>query len=396
MIDLTFSIYQADIQHWKCVPLSYVCTEVRKRNSVLLEDNLLSLSYGKIVRKDITTPIGLLPESFDGYNIVEPGDIVLRLTDLQNDKRSLRTGLVQERGIITSAYTTIRSTGVDARWLAYTLHSYDLQKVFYSLGSGLRQSMKFEDLKSLAIAVPPLDEQRRIADYLDSKIDTLDRLTYLNRSLLLQNSQNLNSSIDQEFNATGATSVELRRVVKFTSKKKIDFLPTVSLDLVIAKRGSLNVSELPFTNGETSTWMDTGDVGFGKLRPYLGKVFLAEVPTFAESEFVVMSPEKNRLWPRYFRNFLLTRMVLDELESLSVGAKMPRTSWDQISTLRIPIPPIEQQMEICQRILELESRAALKDSYLEQMLGKISEYKTSLITSAVTGTFDVTTGRSVA
>jgi type I restriction enzyme S subunit len=46
---------------------------------------------------------GLMPESFNTYQIVKSGDVILRLTDLQNDKRSLRVGLAKEGGIITSA-----------------------------------------------------------------------------------------------------------------------------------------------------------------------------------------------------------------------------------------------------------------------------------------------------
>ena len=75
----------------------------------MVEDNLLSLSYGKVIDKDINTTDGLLPASFEGYQIVEPGNIILRLTDLQNDHKSLRTGLVTRRGIITSAYTCLET-----------------------------------------------------------------------------------------------------------------------------------------------------------------------------------------------------------------------------------------------------------------------------------------------
>ena len=89
--------------HWDVRPLYYYFAERKKKNYLGQEQNLLSLSYGKVIRKDINTSEGLLPDSFNGYNIIEPGDIVLRLTDLQNDKRSLRTGLVKEHGIITSA-----------------------------------------------------------------------------------------------------------------------------------------------------------------------------------------------------------------------------------------------------------------------------------------------------
>ena len=94
--------------HWRVHTLYQLVTQVKEKNSNLQEKNLLSLSYGKIKRKDIDSPDGLLPASFDGYNIIEDGDIVLRLTDLQNDHTSLRVGLATERGIITSAYTTLR------------------------------------------------------------------------------------------------------------------------------------------------------------------------------------------------------------------------------------------------------------------------------------------------
>ena len=106
---------------WGNVPLGYCVSEVRQRNVGGRQRNLLSLSYGNIVRRDIDTADGLLPESFDSYNIVEQGDTVLRLTDLQNDQRSLRVGLVREPGIITSAYVTLRPFGqMDTKYLNYS------------------------------------------------------------------------------------------------------------------------------------------------------------------------------------------------------------------------------------------------------------------------------------
>ena len=72
-------------EHWDIHPIYYYFAQRIHKNSLGQEKNLLSLSYGKIIRKDINTTDGLLPESFNTYNIVEKGDIVLRLTDLQND-----------------------------------------------------------------------------------------------------------------------------------------------------------------------------------------------------------------------------------------------------------------------------------------------------------------------
>lgn len=83
-------------REWEVKKLSEYFFQVKNKNSNLEEKNLLSLSYGKIIRKDINKTDGLLPENFSNYNIIDKGDIVLRLTDLQNDHKSLRVGLCNE------------------------------------------------------------------------------------------------------------------------------------------------------------------------------------------------------------------------------------------------------------------------------------------------------------
>ena len=145
------------------------------KNIHLQEKNLLSLSYGRIVRKNIDTKEGLLPESFDGYNIVEDGDIVIRGTDLQNDHRSLRTGLVTERGIITSAYMTLRSKeNVNSTYYHYLLHCYDISKVFYSMGGGLRQSLDYWEFIRMPVLHPTDREQEEIISYIKTKCAAID------------------------------------------------------------------------------------------------------------------------------------------------------------------------------------------------------------------------------
>lgn len=147
-------------------------------NTGMLESNLLSLSYGRIKRKDINTDEGLLPASFETYQIVDPGCEVFRFTDLQNDQKSLRSGLVTERGIITSAYvaTSPRLTHIVPRYFDYSMRSLDLAKAFYQMGAGVRQTVKFEDLAQVKIPLPSMDEQRRIADYLDKQTAKIDAM----------------------------------------------------------------------------------------------------------------------------------------------------------------------------------------------------------------------------
>lgn len=162
---------------WDVHPVYYYFGERKNSNYALQEQNLLSLSYGKIIRKDINTNGGLLPASFNTYNIVEAGDIIIRPTDLQNDKRSLRTGLVKERGIITSAYIDLKpKSSVNSVYFHYLLHSFDVQKVFYNMGNGVRQGLNYSEFSKLMVIAPSLPEQQAIVAYLDAKCSEIDHV----------------------------------------------------------------------------------------------------------------------------------------------------------------------------------------------------------------------------
>jgi type I restriction enzyme S subunit len=155
---------------WSILFLSQVAEEQYIKNKGMLEDNLLSLSYGRIIAKDINTTEGLLPTSFEGYQIIYPGNIVLRLTDLQNDHKSLRTGLSREKGIITSAYTCLKvRDNILPEYLRLQLHAADLCKVFYGMGGGVRQSIGYKDIRRMLVFVPTVEEQEQIVTIITEK-----------------------------------------------------------------------------------------------------------------------------------------------------------------------------------------------------------------------------------
>lgn len=164
-------------EEWGVSKVNHIFEEHKQKNRGNKEKNLLSLSYGRIIRKSIDSSFGLLPESFDTYNIIQRGDIVLRLTDLQNDKRSLRVGLARENGIITSAYLTLRLKNLESNdsYMYYLLHTYDICKVFYNFGGGVRQSGTWSDIYKMELLIPPCNEQQKIADFLDKKTAQLDK-----------------------------------------------------------------------------------------------------------------------------------------------------------------------------------------------------------------------------
>ncbi|MGP5663258.1 hypothetical protein ACTXPE_12885, partial [Psychrobacter celer] len=95
-------------EEWDLTPAFKFINENKLKNKGLTVDTVLSLSYGNILIKPKEKLTGLVPESFETYQIVEPNDIIIRCMDLQNDKTSLRIGLVKDKGIITSAYLALK------------------------------------------------------------------------------------------------------------------------------------------------------------------------------------------------------------------------------------------------------------------------------------------------
>ena len=181
-------------------------TEVKNKNSLLQEQNLLSLSYGKIKRKSIETVGGLLPESYDGYNIIEENDIVLRLTDLQNDHKSLRVGISPERGIVTSAYVTLRNRSKSLpKYLYYYLHCFDVAKGFYGMGGGVRQGLNWDGLKWLKLLTPSITEQKEIIEYCDEKDKQIDILIE-EKEMLISELESFKKSLIYEY-VTGKKEV---------------------------------------------------------------------------------------------------------------------------------------------------------------------------------------------
>lgn len=161
-------------REWATKELSEVAGYYRVSNETVHHQNLLSLSYGKIVRKNIKSKKGLLPASFDTYQVIKENIVVLRFTDLQNDHKSLRVGLSKEEGIISPAYVCLECKGnINPDYLYLLLHYYDLRKVFYGMGDGLRQTLSYSDIKELPLLIPEDEkEQKIIVDYF-SRLDVL-------------------------------------------------------------------------------------------------------------------------------------------------------------------------------------------------------------------------------
>ena len=135
---------------------------------------LLSLTKAGVVIRDFTDRQGKLPETFDSYQEVQIGDLVMCLFDMDETPRTV--GISSHRGMITGAYTTFQfdQTIVVPRYFEYLFISIDDRKAFKAAYSGLRKTIRPPVFLSLRFPLPPLETQQRIADYLDRETAEID------------------------------------------------------------------------------------------------------------------------------------------------------------------------------------------------------------------------------
>lgn len=375
-----------------------VASESRLPNRGMDETNLLSLSYGRIVPKDIGSNEGLLPQSFETYQVVNPGDVVFRLTDLQNDTHSLRSGSVHERGIITSAYLAV-TPRVDPRYFAYLMRSYDLNKVFYGMGGGLRQSLKYADVRRMPVIVPPLNEQVVIADILDRETAKIDALIAKQESLARELLDRRQAAIDGVIPWTKKRA-QLRRDLAFLTSGSRGwgayyadqgdvFLRIGDLSRCSYRLRAAELQHVQIPSGAEGSRSRTraGDLLFS-ITAYLGSVGII-TPDFEGSyvsQHVALVRLRKLVWePEFVAWAVLSTHGQTQLNEQAYGGTKMQLSLGDVRSFEVPVIPKQTQRELCGRLMrETESIDRLV-ARTEGFISLARERRSALITAAVTG-----------
>ncbi|MFR9175759.1 MAG: restriction endonuclease subunit S [Acutalibacteraceae bacterium] len=399
---------------WKMNTIAQIFLQVKCKNTGLQEKNLLSLSYGKVKRKSIDTVEGLLPESFDGYNIIEKDDIVLRLTDLQNDHTSLRVGLAEERGIITSAYLTIRNrSNFCPKYLYYYLHSFDIAKGFYGMGAGVRQGLNWDGVKWLKILAPSVPEQERIAAFLDAECAEIDAVLEKTRASI-EEYKKLKQAVITQAVTKGIRGdrpmkdsgiewigdipaewdvIRVKQLLKernerskegkeepLSMSQKVGLVPTKFLESIPNMASSFVGAKLAYVD----------DLVFNKLKAHLGVFSVSRYDGLVSPDYAVYcSTGKSNL--KYLEYIFKTPQCIGEFRKKSTGiaAGLMRLYTEGLFSIYLPYPALNEQEEIAEYLNE---KCAGIDALIvkkQQYLIEIENYKKSLIYEYVTGKKEV-------
>lgn len=414
-------------KRWDIKPAFSVFEELDERNENGAVKNVLSLSYGRIVRRDVESNFGLLPQSFNTYQIVQAGDIVLRLLDLQNDHVSLRVGLVPEDGIVTSAYLSVRPKGgLDSRFAAYLLHAYDLKKVFYSFGGGCRQSMGFEDLRRLPIPFPSPDEQKKIVAYLDEATAKVDRLIKLRerqmellreqRAALIQQgvTRGLNPNVpltDSGLPWLGQIpkqwkTTQVRRISSFVtsgSRGWAEFYSD-SGDIFVQSGNLTRDMKVDLDNAQKvqppvgaegkRTLIAQDDVLICVTGGLTGNVAYVDFPpptAYINQHVALVRSRQSLVAPKFLATALWSAQGQTQFKIAEYGGTKQGLSLDDVRLAWVALPPRAEQIEILDFIQKESAKIDRILSTYTRQIELLTEYRAALIHECVTGQRAVST-----
>ncbi|HFC8466250.1 TPA: restriction endonuclease subunit S [Neisseria subflava] len=379
--------------HWDLTIGMNVFRENKRDNKGMKEKTVLSLSYGQIIIKPEEKLVGLVPESFETYQIVEPNDIIIRCTDLQNDKTSLRTGLAKDKGIITSAYLNLKViNNHSAKFLHYYLHTLDITKVLYKFGSGLRQNLSFLDFKRLPIIDIPLSEQQKIAQFLDDKTAKIDQAVDLaekqiallkeHKQILIQNAVTRGLNPDVPLKDFGVEWIG--KVPEHWEVKKIKAFAKINNGLdykaVIAEEGYPvygSGGQFAYAN----TYLYDGEAVL------LGRKGTIDKPLYINDKFwtvdtMFYSVCNNKVSTKFFYYCCCS---IIPFQYYSTSTALPSMTQSDILNHKVTFPSLKEQYQIADYLdiqtAKIDQAIALKTAHIE----KLKEYKSVLINDVVTG-----------
>ena len=413
-------------EHWQVSPAFAVYGPRQVKNTGLVEATVLSLSYGRIIIRPPEKLRGLVPESFETYQIVEPGNIIVRTTDLQNDQTSLRIGHARHRGIITAAYMCLETKPVVLNKFGYQyLNAYDLLKIIYGFGSGLRQNLDFSDIKRMPVLVPPLPEQAAIVRFLDHADRRIRRYIRAKQKLIKLLEEQKQAIIHRAVTRGLDPNVRLK-------PSGVEWLGDVPEHWEIwqighfAKVGNGSTpsrSNTSYWTEGTYPWLNSSSVNAGTIttsdqyvteaalrechlpRVPAGSVLVAitgqgktrgkaavlgiEATINQHIAFIALRKPGEIVTTDYLQKFLVA--AYGELRRMSddSGSTRGALTCEDLRHFRVVLPPITTQEAILQSIDDSLAEVERALRIAESEIDLLREYRTRLIADVVTGKLDV-------
>ena len=394
---------------WNVMPNKYLMKKKKVICPVYTGEDILSLTMKGVIVRDLDAG-GKMPTSFDGYQRLEPGNLLMCLFDIDVTPRCI--GLIKQAGLSSPAFSQFELNGMgNAEYYCYYYTMLDNDKTLLHLAKNLRHSLTEDQLGAISVIVPPVQEQKKIADFLDAKCSEIDALSADIQTQIDILEQYKRSVITEAVTKGLNPDVEMKdsglkwigkipsswNVMpnKYLMKKKKVICPVYKGEDIL----SLTMKGVIVRDLDAGGKMPTSFDGYQRLEPgnllmclfdidvtprCIGLIKKAGLSSPAYSQF-----ELNDMGDADYYCYYYT--MLDNDKTLLHLAKNLRHSLteDQLGAISVIVPPVQEQKRIANfldaKCEEIDKVIATK---IEQ-LALIDKYKKSLIYEYVTGKKEV-------
>lgn len=394
-------------EHWQIVRTKDIFNH---RKEEALEDDEIVTAFrdGQVtLRKNRRTDGFTNSIKEHGYQHINSGDLVIH----EMDAFAGAIGVSDSSGKSTPVYTVCytKNENINHHFYSHFFRTMAKTGFINSLAKGIRvrsTEFRWNESRNVYLALPPKADQKKIVSFLDTETARIDNLISKQEKLIElleeQRKSIISHAVTKGLNPNAPmkdSGVEwLGEVPEHWVERKIKFISKLMNEKTSEKSNVIALENIESWTGkyiETQSSFDSdavkfkeNDVLFGKLRPYLAKVYLVENQGEAVGDIYVLRPNK-LIHPQYLKFFMLSEKFIDYVNSSTNGTKMPRANWDFIGSISIYLPEISIQNQIVSYLESAIRKIELIINKQISLIDKLKEYRSSIISHAVTGKIDV-------
>lgn len=418
--ETTYDWLEKSPNHWNFKRINSIFYENKEVNFGLDSTAAFQFKFGELIPKKKYEIDDDLAKTYSKYTLIQSQDIMINGLNLNYDFLTQRIALVKEKGIITSAYISLRPReNTNSKYYTFLFKSLDSRKVFNGMGSGIRLTLDFSELKKLNVPIPPREEQDQIVKYLDwrtSRINNLIQAKKKQIELLKEQKQAIiNQAVTKGLDdivpmkdsgiewlgkvpehwginrlKNGCKMINRGVTPQYTE----DVKNAMVVNQATFSKGYWDISKIRYTltsAEQNHGLLQVGDVLLASTGGgVLGKVYhYNEEGMFIADSHVTIIRCNEKLNSKYlYYNLFIKYDLINALLALG-STNQTELQRDWLVAFTFPFPPIQEQQTI---VNYLKEKTALIDkaiTVIEKEIELVSEYKTSLISSVITGKVDV-------
>ena len=396
-------------KNWGTVANKYIMKKIKHINPIYGGEDILSLTVNGVIVRDLDAG-GKMPTSFDGYQFLYPGNLLMCLFDYDVTPRCI--GLIKNKGVTSPAYSQfVMKEGYSAEYYYYYYLMVDHTKAILHLAKNLRHSFTEDQLGTISVPVPPLKEQYAIASYLDEKCGEInkveadvqkqiDMLEQYKRSMITRYvTKGVNSSAnvrDSGIQWIGNMPshwdvIRGKYILKYMQKpvRDDDGVITCFRDGEVTLRSNRREDGFTMSDKEIGyQGIDVGDLVVHGMDGFAGSIGISDSRGKASPVLNVLDTKQNK---RYIMYYLRSMAYSDVFLALATGIRVRSCDlrWNKLAELSYPVPPLEEQQAIVDHIDSVIEKTDAVIADKKAQLETLDEYKKSLIFEYVTGKKEV-------